>query len=324
MQCHVYPLAAPPGAETAGPGRRVRGWAAGGLAGLCGQAAGLLLGPVFAAETHGYDTIDHFHIDPRSGDQQDFDHLVAKGRRGLRVALERNSAQPRGPVLPAFRAALAGGPGSAGRQVVPARPGQRRLRHVRGTSAAGCPGPRGDGVRRPGHDPLARPRRVRLAARRRLRRAAGFWPRYARCRKEQPGSWRDDPRRLRGLRQRPAWTRSPSTSCGRPCNNQGSSSSWPGRWRRSNELLGGLVPQTFLGNHDVTRLASPSLSPTAGTSAMRWRSCSPSAAYRACITATSRVCVHQGGQRRARPTRPTRPAPGWRRTGGPPTACTSA
>ncbi len=40
--------------------------------------SGLLLGPVFAAETHGYDTIDHFHIDPRLGDQQDFDHLVAE------------------------------------------------------------------------------------------------------------------------------------------------------------------------------------------------------------------------------------------------------
>ena len=38
---------------------------------------GLLLGPVFASETHGYDTVDHFRIDPRLGDDADFDALVA-------------------------------------------------------------------------------------------------------------------------------------------------------------------------------------------------------------------------------------------------------
>ncbi|MDX6280106.1 MAG: cyclomaltodextrinase / maltogenic alpha-amylase / neopullulanase, partial [Kribbellaceae bacterium] len=27
--------------------------------------SGLLLGPIFESETHGYDTIDHFRIDPR-------------------------------------------------------------------------------------------------------------------------------------------------------------------------------------------------------------------------------------------------------------------
>jgi glycosidase len=50
---------------------------------------GLLLGPVFASETHGYDTIDHFRIDPRLGDDADFDSLVAKAHdRGLRIALD--------------------------------------------------------------------------------------------------------------------------------------------------------------------------------------------------------------------------------------------
>src|ERR1700685_3931372 len=38
---------------------------------------GLLLGPIFASETHGYDTIDHFRIDPRLGDEGDFDDLRA-------------------------------------------------------------------------------------------------------------------------------------------------------------------------------------------------------------------------------------------------------
>ncbi|MEV0801402.1 alpha-amylase family protein [Kribbella sp. NPDC050281] len=51
--------------------------------------SGLLLGPVFAAETHGYDTIDHFRIDPRLGDEADFDRLVAAAHdRGLRIALD--------------------------------------------------------------------------------------------------------------------------------------------------------------------------------------------------------------------------------------------
>jgi glycosidase len=50
---------------------------------------GLLLGPVFASETHGYDTVDHFRIDPRLGDDEDFARLVAAAReRGIRVLLD--------------------------------------------------------------------------------------------------------------------------------------------------------------------------------------------------------------------------------------------
>src|SRR5262249_27227511 len=40
-------------------------------------ASGFALGPIFAAETHGYDTVDHFQIDPRLGDDADFDTLIA-------------------------------------------------------------------------------------------------------------------------------------------------------------------------------------------------------------------------------------------------------
>ncbi|KEP74217.1 alpha-amylase [Microbacterium sp. SUBG005] len=50
---------------------------------------GLLLGPVFAAETHGYDTVDHLRIDPRLGDDADFDRLVGAAReRGIRILLD--------------------------------------------------------------------------------------------------------------------------------------------------------------------------------------------------------------------------------------------
>jgi cyclomaltodextrinase len=52
-------------------------------------ASGIALGPVFASRTHGYDTTDHYRIDPRLGDDADFDHLIAQAhRRGLRVLLD--------------------------------------------------------------------------------------------------------------------------------------------------------------------------------------------------------------------------------------------
>lgn len=52
-------------------------------------ASGVALGPIFASRTHGYDTTDHFRIDPRLGDDDDFDQLVAEARqRGLRILLD--------------------------------------------------------------------------------------------------------------------------------------------------------------------------------------------------------------------------------------------
>jgi cyclomaltodextrinase len=52
-------------------------------------ASGLALGPIFASRTHGYDTTDHYRIDPRLGDDDDFDLLIAEARRrGLRVLLD--------------------------------------------------------------------------------------------------------------------------------------------------------------------------------------------------------------------------------------------
>lgn len=50
---------------------------------------GLLLGPIFASTSHGYDTLDHFRIDPRLGDDADFAALVdAAHARGLMVVLD--------------------------------------------------------------------------------------------------------------------------------------------------------------------------------------------------------------------------------------------
>ena len=51
---------------------------------------GLALGPIFASESHGYDTVDHFSIDRRLGTAEDFDRLVAACRaRGIRLLLDR-------------------------------------------------------------------------------------------------------------------------------------------------------------------------------------------------------------------------------------------
>jgi cyclomaltodextrinase / maltogenic alpha-amylase / neopullulanase len=52
-------------------------------------ASGVALGPIFSSRTHGYDTTDHYRIDPRLGDDHDFDHLVAEAKsRGLRILLD--------------------------------------------------------------------------------------------------------------------------------------------------------------------------------------------------------------------------------------------
>ncbi|HST83037.1 MAG TPA: alpha-amylase family protein [Kineosporiaceae bacterium] len=50
---------------------------------------GLALGPIFASESHGYDTVDHYRIDSRLGTDQDFDDLVAAcHQRGVKLLLD--------------------------------------------------------------------------------------------------------------------------------------------------------------------------------------------------------------------------------------------
>jgi cyclomaltodextrinase len=75
--------------------------------------SGIALGPVFASRTHGYDTTDHFRIDPRLGDDTDFRVLLAAAHdRGLRVLLD-GVFNHVGREFPAFVAAEAGGPEAA-------------------------------------------------------------------------------------------------------------------------------------------------------------------------------------------------------------------
>jgi glycosidase len=89
----VYPLGfvgAFPAHQPPGPGehrlRRLVDWFDHAIA---LGASGIALGPIFASRTHGYDTTDHYRIDPRLGDDADFDYLVAEAqRRGLRILLD--------------------------------------------------------------------------------------------------------------------------------------------------------------------------------------------------------------------------------------------
>jgi cyclomaltodextrinase len=75
--------------------------------------SGILLGPIFASSTHGYDTTDHFEIDRRLGDDADFDALIKAAQdRGLRVILD-GVFNHVGRDCPIFQRAIAGGPDSA-------------------------------------------------------------------------------------------------------------------------------------------------------------------------------------------------------------------
>jgi glycosidase len=113
---HVYPLgftgaerdALPEGEPPRHRLARLTGWLDYAVELGCN---GLLLGPIFAAETHGYDTVDHFRIDPRLGDDADFDSLVAAARaRGLRIVLDGvfNHVGRRFPAFVEAQAARAG------------------------------------------------------------------------------------------------------------------------------------------------------------------------------------------------------------------------
>ncbi|WP_448851237.1 alpha-amylase family protein [Corynebacterium sp. 335C] len=96
---HVYPLGftGAPVHDRGGDGARVDGDFPARLDHLTAwldyvQELGLnvlQLGPVFQSSTHGYDTTDFFRIDDRLGDDDAFDRLIAAAHdRGIRVLLD--------------------------------------------------------------------------------------------------------------------------------------------------------------------------------------------------------------------------------------------
>lgn len=86
---------------------RLLGW----LDHLVGLGANvLLLNPIFDSVSHGYDTLDHRRLDPRLGNDEDIDALVAAcHERGVRVVLDGvfNHVSDRHPVA---RRAISVGP----------------------------------------------------------------------------------------------------------------------------------------------------------------------------------------------------------------------
>jgi cyclomaltodextrinase len=114
---HVHPLgfadaeraALPPSAPPVHRLPKLEGW----LDHLVGLGCnGLALGPVFASETHGYDTVDHFRIDPRLGDENDLLQLIDQASgKGVRVLLD-GVFNHVGRSFPAFADAVANGPRS--------------------------------------------------------------------------------------------------------------------------------------------------------------------------------------------------------------------
>jgi cyclomaltodextrinase / maltogenic alpha-amylase / neopullulanase len=113
----VYPLGAtgaepealPPGADPVPRLRGLQAWLDHLLRLGCN---GLALGPVFESQTHGYDTVDHFSVDRRLGTEQDLVDLVAACHdRGVRVLLD-GVFNHVGRDFPRFRRVLEEGPDS--------------------------------------------------------------------------------------------------------------------------------------------------------------------------------------------------------------------
>ena len=232
-------------------------------------ASGLLLGPIFASEAHGYDTLDFYRIDPRLGTDEDFDDLVAGCRaRGLHLLLDGVFSHV-GAGHPDLRRALAEGPDGDAAGLFDVD-----------WDAPGGPAPRVF----EGHGALARlnhgsERTVDLvagvmshwldrgASGWRLDAAysvdASFWARaLPRVREHHPDAW---------ILGEVIHGDYPAFVAASTADSVTQYELWKAVWSslkdrnffeldwtltRHNALLDAFVPNTFVGNHDVTRIAS--------------------------------------------------------------------
>lgn len=234
--------------------------------------SGLLLAPIFASSTHGYDTTDHFDIDRRLGDNADFDTLVKEAkRRGLRLILD-GVFNHVGRDFPAFQRAIAGGPQAS------------EARWFRLTWPEPGKGGEPDYASFEGHRQLvtlnhAEPEVIAYVGKvmkHWLDRGADGWRLDAAYAAPKP-FWREVMRDVRGkhpdayvfgevihgdyaafvhdtgvdaVTQYELWKAIWSSI--------NSSNFFELAWalKRHNAFLESFVPQTFIGNHDVTRIAS--------------------------------------------------------------------
>ena len=235
-------------------------------------ANGLSLGPVFASSTHGYDTTDHLRIDPRLGDDAAFDRLAEACRaRGLALMLDGVLGHV-GTEHPLFRAARAG-------------EGERGLFRFDDAAGGESGGRAGPGYATfEGHESLAalnhgspevRDLAVRILAHW-LDRGASAW-RLDAAYGIDPAFWASV---LPAVRERhpDAWFMGEVIHgdyagfvAASTVDTVTQYELWKAIWssladvnfyeldwclRRHNEFMAAFTPATFVGNHDVTRVAS--------------------------------------------------------------------
>lgn len=269
---HVYPLGfcgapireADP--EPAPRLRRLLNWL--GYAVELG-ASGLLLGPVFASESHGYDSLDQFRIDPRLGTEADFSELVDACRaRGLRILLDGvfSHVSDRHPLL---REALAEGQGSEAAALFDID-----------WDAAGGPAPRVF----EGHGTLARLDHTTAQTVAYVQRVMSYWLdrgidgwRLDAAYAVDPAFWARVLPSVRAAHPE-AWFLGEvihgdyaAFVAGSGVDSVTQYELWKAIWsslsarnlfeldwslRRHDDFLDAFVPNTFVGNHDVTRIAT--------------------------------------------------------------------
>lgn len=230
--------------------------------------SGIALGPVFASRTHGYDTTDHFRLDSRLGDDGDFERLVAEAhRRGLRILLD-GVFNHVGVDFTQYRRAVEDGDPAAA-DWFRGRPG--RFRTFEG---------HGDLIALNHRNPAVADYTVEVMRHWLDRGADGwrldaayavptaFWKQVLpRVRQTHPESWFVaevihgdyrgfvDDSGVDSVTQYELWKAVWSSL------NDGNFHELEWALQRHNGFLERFVPQTFVGNHDVTRIASALLRP---------------------------------------------------------------
>ncbi|MGP9581498.1 alpha-amylase family glycosyl hydrolase [Brachybacterium sp. AOP35-5H-19] len=244
--------------------RRLDGW----LDHLVGLGANvLLLNPIFDSVSHGYDTLEHRRLDPRLGDEDDFDALIiACHARGVRVVLDGvfNHVSDSHPVA---RQAIAAGPGTED---------GARIRWS-GTSPYGFEG-NADLIEIDLADSVIQDRVVEIMGRW-LERGADGW-RLDAMYAAGAEAWAPILERVRAAHPE-AWILGevihgdyPAFAAASTADSITQYELWKAIWSglrddnlfelahalgRHQEFLdaeGGAHPQTFVGNHDTTRIAS--------------------------------------------------------------------
>ncbi|WP_197381596.1 alpha-amylase family glycosyl hydrolase [Mycolicibacterium mengxianglii] len=225
-------------------------------------ASGIALGPVFASRTHGYDTTDHRRIDPRLGDDGDFDMLVEQAHSlGLRVLLD-GVFNHVGTDFPTYRAALDGDTEAA--SWFHGRPGEFHTFEGHGELITLNHG-----------NPAVVDYTVDVMSQWLDRGADGwrldaayavpqqFWAQVLpRVRAAHPDAWfvaeviHGDYIAMVSEAGYDAVTQYELWKAIWSSLNDGNFHELDWALRRHNEFLAAFVPQTFIGNHDVTRVSS--------------------------------------------------------------------